>query len=981
MSEPDEAVQVAVRMRPFSQREIDADARLVVRMQKDERGSRTWIRKPDGTEREYQFDHSFQTFSPELAGQIGEYADQDYVFERLGRPAMKEALEGKNVCLFAYGQTGAGKSYSMLGKERSSDASLQGIIPRICNEIFRRRDEEKDNPLVETQIYIQVVEIYCEQINDLLSPRRVWPAHGHKPRFLGHSLGYTVDTIRHHCQNYADIQQAIDQAAANRSIGAHALNGDSSRAHTLYIITYKRTERKSATAKEATTLSSTINLVDLAGSERCDKAETHGRRSQHGGDMMKEGIHVNKSLSALGNCIQVLSQNKKDSLVPFNNSRLTLLLQGAMTNGRVIMIAALSPASICYDESVSTLEFAKRIKRVRIRVTKNICTDPIALLREQKAAMEKQMQEEIDRLRDALKAAGGDPDAFLEHAKAGSVREQELQAELQAERQRREEMEATLERYMAEEEQRVLQTPQQRAQLHAEETHRAQRELTQELERDGIRNSAPPPGPHLQNINEDPRLSGMITFPLRRGVNNIGLKSRGSDTHVVLHGEGIFEGHCKITLQGEEALLHDVLPGARVLINGLPFTPRPGEKHLLLHNTRIWFGVSRGNIFVMQDPSHRDQPEWCEPGIGEDGVSFQMAMHEADRLHTLQAEMERAAATGDHPRAAALKKQMESFTLEPASPREGQPSLADLERMKAQAIQEEDYEEAGRLNRLIKEAKGQLSHRDSDQPSLEDLERQKRRAIEIEDYGEAQRLTDLIRARKGQPRGQFAGPRTYTDPASDMPTHRRASADEPDPLHRGGSGVLMRGDSQHGYFGYQRGGPPTSRADLIPMTARSREALKQRVMYVGKASVSLDFLVDPGKTPSSFMTLPLELGAGAVGSPEDGDPPQLCVNIYQMQTPGVPLKRFTLGERADFVVHVIGAKGIPALYSQTTLCKYVFKWGERDSYKTGELKNTTEPNFDFKKRFAFPKMTQTLMDWFRQPGVLTFEVIGIGMLR
>ena len=162
-------------MRVFNGREKEAGATRIVRMEQLLKGSKTYITNPEsGAEKMFEYDFSFQTFD-ENDLSAGPYASQETVFETLGRPVMVSALEGRNVCLFAYGQTGAGKSFSMLGKP-----DQPGIIPRTCNAIFDRIAEEND-PCYEHCVSIQVVEVYCEQINDLLANRKTWPGQGHKP--------------------------------------------------------------------------------------------------------------------------------------------------------------------------------------------------------------------------------------------------------------------------------------------------------------------------------------------------------------------------------------------------------------------------------------------------------------------------------------------------------------------------------------------------------------------------------------------------------------------------------------------------------------------------------------------------------------------------------------------------------------------------------------------------------------------------------
>eukprot|EP01062_Namystynia_karyoxenos_P061372 TRINITY_DN535_c0_g1_i3.p1 TRINITY_DN535_c0_g1~~TRINITY_DN535_c0_g1_i3.p1 ORF type:complete len:698 (+),score=221.80 TRINITY_DN535_c0_g1_i3:159-2252(+) len=152
----------------------------------------------------------------------------------------------------------------------------------------------------------------------------------------------------------------------------------------------------------------------------------------------------------------------------------------------------------------------------------------------------------------------------------------------------------------------------------------------------------------------------------------------------------------------------------------------------------------------------------------------------------------------------------------------------------------------------------------------------------------------------------------------------------------------------------------------------------QSGMYIGRAKISLRNIIEQ---TSSYLTLPLTNESGVEG----GHGAVLVVNIYPVDAKGsaalerkggIPSEKDLLGQRVDFVVHIIGAKGIPQRYCKTVYCKYVYKWAEKDSYKTTDVHGTPEPEFDFKKRFAFSKLNQGLVEYFRSDNVITFEVIG-----
>eukprot|EP00760_Papus_ankaliazontas_P034080 PhM_4_TR6952/c0_g1_i1/m.20249 len=555
--EGDDSVQVAVRMRVFNGRERDAAAKRIVRMTREDAGSRTFIENPDtGEEKEFRFDYSFQSHSPTEQG-IGPYATQDTVFEDLGKPVLYSALEGRNVCLFAYGQTGAGKSFSMLGK--ADPPEMQGIIPRTCREIFSIMDKEKGDPLISHAVGIQVVEIYCEQINDLLADRKTWPPAGHKPRLT--KDGYVVDTVCRPCMKYPDIEGAFTFADKNRSVGSHALNPESSRAHTIYQITYERKKKLSAEAKQCETISTRLNLVDLAGSERMELAGTTGQ-------MLKEGNAINLSLTALGGTIKALSEGKRPN---FRDSKLTLLLQGSMTNGKVIMIAALSPASICYDESMSTLRFAERIKLVKIKAKKNVSLDPVAEIKKEMEDMRQRMQEEIDDLK--RRAEGKDDPVEVANLK------KMLEEQKEAERQLRDDYERNKQRLNMSDDEVAAQNAQSAAAI-SEQWKKA-------LGGASMEDKKTLKVPHLLNLNEDPRLAETLVYAFKKGTTTIGRGDKTTPPDIEFNGMGILKGHCTVEWDGEKKLvIKPASSAAATLINGKRVT----DATPLLHNNRVWLG-------------------------------------------------------------------------------------------------------------------------------------------------------------------------------------------------------------------------------------------------------------------------------------------------------------------------------------------------------------------------------------------------------
>lgn len=593
----EEAVQVAVRMRIFNKRETDAGADRIIRMTREAKGSKTFITNPETKdEKEFRFDYSFNSHADDPV--VGPYASQDTVFEDLGKPVMESALEGRNICLFAYGQTGAGKSFSMLGK--TDIPELQGIIPRTCREIFRRIDENKDNPLIKASVSIQVVEVYCEQINDLLADRKTWPPGGWKPRLT--KDGYTCDTVIKPCMDYGDIEHAFKFADRNRSVGSHALNPESSRAHTIYTIKYERKTRASAEAKQEEVVTSRINLVDLAGSERTESAGTSGQ-------MLKEGNAINLSLTALGNCIHALSEGKRPG---FRDSKLTLLLQGSMTNGKVVMIAAVSPASICFEESMSTLRFAERIKLVKIKAKKNVTLDPVAEIKKEMEEMRAKMQAEIDELR---KNSGVNPGATMS---AGDTEEVQRLRELLKEQ---ESNEKALRDDMEKQVKDLALTDSDRA----KEADKISKQWKQALGAATDEKKEDIKEPHLLNLNPESRLAETLIYKLKEGKTTVGRAHKEHPPDLDFSGMGMLRDHCHFDWKGAKVMLQIGTTGARVLVNGKQVDGETEVKH----NYRIWLGNNYAFRFAF-------------PGHEADGAKFE-GDQKADYFYAEQEIAEEAA--------------------------------------------------------------------------------------------------------------------------------------------------------------------------------------------------------------------------------------------------------------------------------------------------------------------------------------------------
>ena len=381
-------VKVAVRVRPFNAREIEAKAVLDINMI----GQQTVITNDLGEQKTFSFDHSFWShdcYIEEENGylrpdQSGKYADQELVFNTLGKQILDNAWQGYNCCLFAYGQTGSGKSYSMVGYGEN-----KGIVPISCEEIFKRISENKD-PSLHYEVEVSMLEIYNEKVQDLLVPIDKRPANGLKIR-ESKALGvFVADLTKYPVSSYEEISQKMEEGYENRTIGSTLMNNTSSRAHTIVTIEFKQVQTIGTTKSEKL---SKINLVDLAGSERANSTGATGAR-------LKEGCNINKSLLVLGNVINTLADKalgkKKDVLPPYRDSALTRILQNALGgNSKTVMICALSPASINYDETLSTLRYADRAKKIQNKAVVNESEHDktVRLLREENNELKKKIEE------------------------------------------------------------------------------------------------------------------------------------------------------------------------------------------------------------------------------------------------------------------------------------------------------------------------------------------------------------------------------------------------------------------------------------------------------------------------------------------------------------------------------------------------------------------------------------------------------------
>ncbi|KAM8790097.1 kinesin-like protein KIF1B isoform 10-T10 [Rhynchonycteris naso] len=383
------SVKVAVRVRPFNSRETSKESKCIIQMQ----GNSTSIinpKNPKEAPKSFSFDYSYWSHtSPEDPC----FASQSRVYNDIGKEMLLHAFEGYNVCIFAYGQTGAGKSYTMMGKQEESQA---GIIPQLCEELFEKINDNC-NEEMSYSVEVSYMEIYCERVRDLLNPKNKGNLRVREHPLLG---PYVEDLSKLAVTSYTDIADLMDAGNKARTVAATNMNETSSRSHAVFTIVF--TQKKHDTQTNLSTEKvSKISLVDLAGSERADSTGAKGTR-------LKEGANINKSLTTLGkvisalaevdNCTSKSKKKKKTDFIPYRDSVLTWLLRENLGgNSRTAMVAALSPADINYDETLSTLRYADRAKQIKCNAVIN--EDP-------NAKLVRELKEEVTRLKDLLRAQG-----------------------------------------------------------------------------------------------------------------------------------------------------------------------------------------------------------------------------------------------------------------------------------------------------------------------------------------------------------------------------------------------------------------------------------------------------------------------------------------------------------------------------------------------------------------------------------------------
>ncbi|XP_076803302.1 kinesin-like protein KIF1A isoform X3 [Clavelina lepadiformis] len=651
------SVKVAVRVRPFNKREKDKKSKCIIQMN----GCTTVITDPKQAKdpKSFNFDYSYWSHT---TSDDERFISQHQVYNDFGVEMLQHAFDGYNICIFAYGQTGAGKSYTMMGKQDSKDQG--GIIPQMCEELFARIAESTTNNnlnegTVTYSVEVSYMEIYCEQVRDLLNPKNNKYLRVREHPLLG---PYVEDLSKLAVQSFSDINNLMDEGNKARTVAATNMNATSSRSHGVFniVFTQKRHDRDTNLETEKV---SKISLVDLAGSERAESTGAKGKR-------LKEGANINQSLTSLGKVISALaeqakSKKKRGEYIPYRDSVLTWLLKENLGgNSKTAMIAAISPADINYDETLSTLRYADRAKQIRCNAVVN--EDPNArLIRE--------LKEEVERLRQVLRAEGlanlinqqslvnwrnkqcNTFDRGI-NAVTQPTNDPSLEILKNQEKNALERIKES-EKIIAELNETWEEKLRRTEQIRLQREH-ALMELGVSLREDGetLGVFSPKKTPHIVNLNEDPLMSECLLYYIKDGITRVGLSTAKVPQDIVLSGQHIKDEHCILQckrLSSDETVV-SILPfeDAQTFVNGRevhePTELRTGSRIILGKNHVFRFmnpdqaRIAREQFDMLSIESPSEPVDWSfaqRELLEKQGIDMKQEMER--KLHEMEQQYKR----------------------------------------------------------------------------------------------------------------------------------------------------------------------------------------------------------------------------------------------------------------------------------------------------------------------------------------------------
>ncbi|XP_032306999.1 kinesin-like protein unc-104 isoform X15 [Drosophila ananassae] len=587
------SVKVAVRVRPFNSREIARESKCIIEMS----GATTAITNPkvppntSESVKRFNFDYSYWSHDHHDA----DFSTQSMVYKDIGEEMLQHSFDGYNVCIFAYGQTGAGKSYTMMGRQEEQQ---EGIIPMICKDLFGRIQQTETDDL-KYSVEVSYMEIYCERVRDLLNPKNKGNLRVREHPLLG---PYVEDLSKLAVTDYQDIHDLIDEGNKARTVAATNMNETSSRSHAVFTIFF--TQRRHDTMTDLITEKvSKISLVDLAGSERADSTGAKGTR-------LKEGANINKSLTTLGKVISALAEvaskkknAKKADFIPYRDSALTWLLRENLGgNSKTAMIAAISPADINYDETLSTLRYADRAKQIVCKAVVN---------EDANAKLIRELKEEIQKLRDLLKAEGIEvqegPDGKVVCEKRDANKDEltkstVIKSPTKSRNRNGSTTEMAVDQLQASEKLIAELNETWEEKLKRTEEIRLQREavfaeMGVAVKEDGITVGvfSPKKTPHLVNLNEDPNLSECLLYYIKDGLTRLGTHEANVPQDIQLSGSHILKEHCTFENRNSTVTL---LPhkDAIIYVNGRKLV----EPEVLKTGSRVILG--KNHVFRFTNP-------------------------------------------------------------------------------------------------------------------------------------------------------------------------------------------------------------------------------------------------------------------------------------------------------------------------------------------------------------------------------------------
>ena len=547
------SVQVGVRVRPFNAREKKLSSKCIISMPGE---NQTHITNEKEKEKIFTFDYSFWSHDDYkilddgyLSPISDKYADQKKVFNSVGKQVLDNAWQGYHCCLFAYGQTGSGKSYSMVGY-----GANKGIVPISCEEIFKSIEQNKKEDKI-FEVQVSMLEIYNEKVQDLLIPPKQRPNGGLRIR-ESKVLGIFVEGLtKYPVTSYEQIAQKMDEGYQNRTIGSTLMNATSSRAHTIVTIEFRQI---TILDKKRSEKLSRINLVDLAGSERTGITGSTGER-------LKEGCNINKSLLILGNVINCLADKalgiRKNMLPPYRDSALTRILQNALGgNSKTIMICAISPASINYEESLSTLRYADRAKKIQNKAIVN--------------------ESEHDKMVRLLKEENDNLKKLLEDLQKNILGQKNNINENKAYKELKEQYEAN-----------------ELMMVDMEKTFNEKLEEAKKEQKERIGEEIDITKPHLVVLDEDEQLSHKLKYSLNILPIYVGKKNGNPPPHITLTGIWVSANHAVFEKQEDDIILkpRDIDAKKYIYVNGKNIDM---NGIVLQNKDRIAFGTNAIFLFM-----------------------------------------------------------------------------------------------------------------------------------------------------------------------------------------------------------------------------------------------------------------------------------------------------------------------------------------------------------------------------------------------